>query len=533
MDEPRFYQKTWFYYVSWSVFWGGIYLWQIWQLGGFAVNLVYIIIDAILFGLGLLVWLAFFAQFVLPVRTFRERQQIFDRLLTYIGGGHGPAIFIENGRLRISHEEKSKKGPGVVWLDSASAAVTRTATSFKQTLGPGVHFTEKGETIASTVDLHTQSQSLGPREGENPFDDKKESQSDEEFKQIQNRRIEVSAWTRDGIEVVPNISVSFKIDSEPVKEKHLPGSRFGFDPEAVRKAVTGEGVSPNAPLDAARRRVAWNQLPALIAADLWREYLSKFTLAQLFEAAQVAPSQPALQPTPIPAETQALYQPSLVSGGAFGAGLAGMLREVNRGLALWADKCERREKEPVKVISEIAKPADIAPGKDDGKKETALETINRMIKARMTEAEVEVLDDSGRPGEGMIRSPEFDLLKRRGIKVLSAGASSLRFPPDIEDQLLKQWSATWLDNAKAERNRIERQRGFVELDGQVETVGSYAKSISENLLKHSPGDIKDTLKILLLRSRDELVKNDRLHRRASMEREELAEIIQWVERNGL
>jgi len=278
MDEPRFYQKPWFYYVAWSLFWGGIYAWQIWQLGGFAVNQVYIFIDVVLFILGMLVWLAFFAQFVLPVRTFRERQQIFDRLLTYLSGGHGPAVFIENGRLRISHEEKSKKGPGVVWLDSASAAVTRTATSFKQTLGPGVHFTEKGETIASTVDLHAQSQSLGPREDENPFAVKKDDQSQEVYDQIQKRRDQVSAWTRDGIEVVPNISVSFKIDAEPVKEKHLPGSRFGFDPEAVRKAVSGEGVSPNAPSDAARRRVAWNQLPALIAADLWREYLSKFTL---------------------------------------------------------------------------------------------------------------------------------------------------------------------------------------------------------------------------------------------------------------
>jgi hypothetical protein len=34
----------------------------------------------------------------------------------------------------------------------------------------------------------------------------------------------------------------------------------------------------------------------------------------------------------------------------------------------------------------------------------------------------------------------------------------------------------------------------------------------------------------MLRSRDELVKNDRMHRRASMEREELEELIQWVER---
>ena len=61
----------------------------------------------------------------------------------------------------------------------------------------------------------------------------------------------------------------------------------------------------------------------------------------------------------------------------------------------------------------------------------------------------------------------------------------------------------------------------------------YTKSLSTNLLRHRPSTPKDTLKILMLRSRDELVKDDRLHRRASMEREELEELIQWVERNGL
>lgn len=526
MDEPRFYQKNWFYYVSRSVVAVGIYGWLVWKMGGLTLGQV--LFDIVLFVLGLLVWLAFFAQFVLPVRTFEERQKIFDRLLTYLSGGHGLAIFIENGRPRVSHEEEKRKGPGVVWLDSASAAVTRTATAFKKTIGPGVHFTEAGESLASAVDLHTQSHSLGPREEEDPFAEKKEEQSDEEYKQIQGRRTEVSAWTRDGIEVVPNISVTFKIDAEPVKEKNLPGSRFGYDAEAVRKAVTAEGINPNAPADASRRRVAWNQLPAFVAADLWREYLSKFTLAQLFEATQIAPSQPAPSAASIPAETQALYTPVLGGGNA----LAGMLREVNRFLARIADRCERRDKEPVPVVGEIPKPPQKAPGAEEVKKETALETINRMIKARMTQPEVEVLDDYGRLGEGALHSPEFALLKERGIQVKSVSVGSLRFAPEVEEKLLAQWSASWLNNAKAERDRIERERGYVELTGQVEAAAAYADSISKSLLKHNPRTPKDALKTLLLRSRDELVKNDRLHRRASMEREELEDIIQWVERNG-
>lgn len=536
MDDERFYQKNWFYGFAWFVVGGGFYAWQIWKIWqawiqyGLIPNPFFLIIDAVIFFLGLFFWLAFFAQFVLPVRTLRERQQIFDRLITYLSGGHGPAIFIENGRTRESKGERLKQGPGVLWLDSASATVTRSAVRFENTFGPGVHFTKKGEIIASTVDLHAQSQGLGPRESENPFAAKSESQSDEEFNQVQKRRMEVSAWTRDGIEIVPNINVLFKIDAEPAKGEE-GGSRFGFDEESVRKAITGEGINPGAPSDESRRRVAWNQLPALITVDLWREYLSKFTLAELFEASQPGPKPKPAPPEPEPQETQALLEPVTPSSGIERT-IAGMLHETNLVLARWADKCEGLGKKPAKSAHPMPKPTPPTKEKEP-EPETALQTINRMIKARLTEVEVDVLDNNGKPGKETIESPEYKLLKGRGLKVMAAGVSNLRFPPNIEDQLVRQWSTTWLDNAKAERERIDRQRGFIELSGQVDAAVQYALSLSSDLFRHKPTTLKDTLKTLMLRSRDELIKEDRFHRRASMEREEIEGLIQWLERNGL
>jgi hypothetical protein len=533
MDERRFYQKPGFYIFSWILVGGGFYIWQIWKMGGLLQLITtrpfLLIVDAFIFGLGLLLWLAFFAQFVLPVKTFKERQQIFDRLMAHLSNSHGPAIFVENGRTRESHGERLKKGPGVLWLDSASAVVTRSATKFENTFGPGVHFTKRGESIASTVDLHSQVQGLGPREFEDSFAPKKEEQSDEEFKQIQKRRLEVSAWTRDGIEVVPNISVVFKIDSTPTKEDE-EGSRFGFDEESVRKAITGEGINPGAPSDAPRHRVAWNQLPALIAADLWREYLSKFTLAELFEVSQPGSRPKPPVPAPEPDKTHAVLEPITPSSGIEKA-ILGMLREMNSALARWADKCEGLGTKPAKSATPPPKPPKDEP--KEPKLETALETINRMIKARMTEAEVDIMDENGKVGTGTLESPEYELLKRRGLKVLAAGVGNLRFPQHIEDQLVYQWSTTWLDNANAEREQIDRQRGFVELSGQVDAARKYALSLSSDLLRHKPRTAKDTLKTLMLRSRDELVKDDRLHRRASMEREELEGLIQWLERNNL
>lgn len=530
MDEQRFYQRPWFYVIAWLVIGGGFYFWQFRSLGGLRANLIFLIIDGFIFFLGLLIWLAFFSQFVLPVQTFSERQKIFDRLLTYLGGGHGPAIFIENGRLRQSLGERNKKGPGVLWLDSASAAVTRTATSFKQTIGPGVHFTDRGESIASTVDLHKQKQTLGPRGDENPFAEKKDGQKEDEFNKIQKRRLDVSAWTRDGIEVVPNVSVTFEIDADPVKDPAVPGSRFGYSEEAVFKAIVREGINPDAPRDAQRRLVAWNQLPALIAVDLWREYLAKFRFRQLFEESQRYVSKPVTPIGQLPAETQAQPPSTVPSGGA----LTGIIRSLNDYLARLADRCESGTKPRISIVPDAIKYAEgDTPGTGSVKSETALQTINRMIKARMTEPLVEDLDSAGNPsGKSPPNSDEFKVLSDRGIRVISVNISGLRFPPSIEDQLVRQWSTTWLDSAKAEHKRIDRLRSFVELDGQVDAVLAYAQSLSNHLVQVKPEDLKGTLKTLLLRSRDQLVNDDRMHRRASMEREELEEIIQWVERNG-
>ncbi len=530
MDERRFYQKPWFSISLWLLLGGGFYLWQIRQMGGLLPNLSTVFLDALLFTIGLYVWMAFFAQFVLPVRSFDERRRIFERLLIYLSGRHGPAIFIRDGKQIKRLGEEKKKGPGVLWLDSASAAVTRNATSFRQTLGPGVHFTQDGEYIAGSVDLHLQNQSLGPREGENPFVARQDDQTEDEYKEIQKRRLEVSAWTRDGIEVVPNVSVTFKIDATPAKDEEEEGSRFGFDAESVREAITGEGINPNAPDDAPRRHVAWNQLPALIAADLWREYLSKFTLAELFEVDGPITTLTPSVPAPRPDHTRAQVQP-VVASGRLEMSLAGIFHEANRILAGLGDRCERSEQQPITHVLPAAKPGIQAEAKEP-EPETALQTINRMIKARMTSPKVILLDDSGEPEEEFVDSPEYNLLERRGIKVVSAGVGSLRFPPNIEEQLVRQWSSTWLESAQADRERTDRLRGFVELRGQAEAERDYAQSLSSNLLRHRPTRPKDTLKVLLMRSRDELVKNDRMHRRASMEREELEELIQWVERGG-
>lgn len=548
MDETPFYKRPWFYIVGWLAFLLLFYGAQIYRMGGIRANLFDLLLDLVcLFPLLLVLWMAFFAQFVLPVRTFLDRQKIFDRLITYLLGGHGPALFIENGIIKEHTGERLKRGPGVLWLDSASAAVTRTPTAIKQTLGPGVHFIESKEYIAGTVDLHIQSHSIGPKESDKPFEPQNDSQTDDEYKQIQDRAKQVSALTRDGIEIVPKISVNFRVNTGFPAEGQ-PGSRFGYrkgvtkkdkeaereDMEAIRRAILGEGVNPMIDRGSPRHRIAWNQLPVLLAVDVWREYASKFTLDELFLPTQIIPPTPAESPAPTPDEIALLSQPIRVS--AVRENVQSMFTSMLRGINDWMERTlmtmESAPQEPVrKPAPPPASPGTPASVNTEPQKKTALWVINEMVKLRLTQPEVPYFDDHGRRGEGTISSPEYKLLEERGLKVLSVTISNLMMNPTIEDTIIRKWSTTWLKNAKNESEQIERRKTVIESTGREKAFRQYADMLSRELMKKKPQGIKDTLKTLLMWSRTTIFNNDQLRKRMTAEEQDLEDIIKWIEVN--
>lgn len=548
MDDDPIYRRPWFYIAGWLVILLLVYGLQIMRMGGIRANLFEIFFDlACVFPLLLILWLAFFAQFVLPVRTFGDRQKMFERLVIYLLGGHGPALFIENGQIKEHSGERLKKGPGVLWLDSASAAVTRTAVSIKQTIGPGVHFISWGESVAGTVDLHIQSQVIGPKETDKPFASKRDDQPQEVYDQVQDRRKQVSALTRDGIEVIPVISISFRVKTGFPKDRQ-PGSRFGYrmgvrrsdrqseekDKEAIRRAILAEGVNPHALPDSPRRRVAWNELPAALAVDVWREYAAKFTLDQLFEPTQLVPPPPPPTVQPTEEEIDPLSQPLQVSGSRNNMqdGMARMVRELNLMMSRMSNFLEgnkpgggRRNATPT-VFSPPA------TTKKEPQKKTALQVINEMVKARLTQAEVDILDDHGVRGQGKIPSLEYNLLQERGLEVRSVGIFSLRFDPDIETTIIRRWSATWLLNAQLESEQVERKRNLVATKGYEKAIRQYADFLSKDLTQKKPVGIKETLKTLLLRTRTLIINNHQLRQRMTDEQQDLEDIIRWIEGNG-
>lgn len=168
------------------------------------------------------------AQFALPVRTFDERMKAFDRILLYLRGKHGPAIFVTEGKANTRKDESENVLPGVALVDLSSAIVLEQQKNtiawqlnhwqaeqksveaeasgkplfavrqivrklngetppWVRVAGPGVVFTDWGEKIHSVVDLRKQTRGMG----------------------------EAQAFTRDGIELKGPLFVVFSLSNAP------------------------------------------------------------------------------------------------------------------------------------------------------------------------------------------------------------------------------------------------------------------------------------------------------------------------------
>lgn len=558
MDDIPFYKRPWFFITSWLIILLVVYFSQIYRMGGVQANKDTVFKDLFcIFPLFFLIWMAFFSQFVLPVRTFRDRQKIFDRLFRHLTGNHGPALFIENGEIREHSQESLKRGPGVVWLDSASSAVTRTAVAIKKTIGPGVHFTDTDEYIekSGTLDLHVQTQKLGPKDGEKPFEDKKENQTQEQYDDVQKRRRQVSANTRDGIEIIPDISITFRVNTGfPARGE--PGSRFGYrtgltpeakineqeDQEVIRKAILGEGVNPNIDPESTLHRVAWNRLPAMLAVDVWREYASKFTLDELFNPTQIVQPPSAQPPTPTYDEIAAMVNPSQAAplpprrSGIFDRLIQDLYNSIEGTIISLEQRDVSKPTSPEGTTTTT--PPTLATFNAAPANKTALQLINEMLKARLTQSAVTLMDEYGNRQAGEMQSREYEILQQRGLKVLSVSVSNVRLHPTIQENLINQWKANWLKLAKGESELLDLNRTLVEVAAQDRIQYDYALRLSREvdaLCRKGNPTVEGLLKSLLLRSRAMIRSGEfsnSLRRRMTMELQDIEDTIKWLGEDG-
>jgi hypothetical protein len=360
-----------------------------------------------------------------------------------------------------------RQGAGVMWLDSASAAVLRTESRFTRTVGPGVHFTNYGEYLEGTHDLHIHTQSIGPEETDDPFTVQKNHAS---YQQMQERRWATSGTTRDGIEVLASIGVVFRIKST----EREGGTEFGFDEinseKAIRESIT-RGAKHVKPV--------YSPLPARMAVDIWREYLSKFRLNELFEIVDWGD------------ETTVQFIASQVKN------------RLSQDIVISLDDFGRPKL--------MGKP-------DEGKFKKYCE-LRKAGRAKEAENMCE-----------RVPSQEFKILNAMGLEINAASIKRLSFAPEVEERLISQWTALWLKNANKERDQVESKRKQAETTAIDEAVKEFALNATPDLIKRIPQSSTESLSpagtlSLLVRSTFKGVRrNSDLLSRISNEQRDLIEI---------
>jgi len=158
------------------------------------------------------------SQFVLPVKSLEDRQKARDSFLSFINGEYKMAVFVKEGKIIESHGESENSRGGVILVDLSSAVALsqqedtqswnivdglddevsqnthprlkqnpkKEHGSFVEAKGPGLVFIENGQKISNVIDLRPQS-----------------------------RKEEVLAYTRNGIQVSSQVSVTFSLSDEP------------------------------------------------------------------------------------------------------------------------------------------------------------------------------------------------------------------------------------------------------------------------------------------------------------------------------
>ncbi len=487
---------------------------------------------------GFILWGFFFAQFILPLQTISDRFRAVWRLFAHFFGMHGPAIFVENGVPREHTGEEDKSGPGLIWLDTASGAILKRRTGITRTVGPGIYFTARGETLGGTVDLHRQKQVIGPRPGEDPFATKPKDTSDEAallaYEEARKRASETIAYTNDHHPVVPNIIVFFKINAQPASGV-APGSRFGFDKEAVYLALT-RGTMVDASQEAKHTEIQWNELPAHIAAEVWREMLEKYRFSDLF---QPMPAELDLGTPPPPPKPQTPPEPAKPTGTI--SWLKEYLGDLDRWLAHQVHILNKAFFAPKAPETEERCQQPEAPPRPQQDKITVMEFIQQIMRYRLAHPMWPEVDSNGEPTGRWLESPEYRLLLQRGIKVQTVIVTNLRFKKNIDDLLLYTWTEHWAQRALARAQEIEQQLEAIGKDAQHQATVDFceylARRVNRNarhfLAQRGKARTQRAAQQILFDTHNYLTGNELLRQRCQLEIKQISQIQHQVREEGL
>lgn len=387
--------------------------------------------------------LLFVSQFVLPVSHSADRRRVFERLLIYLNGFHGPAVFVKEGKEIAKPEELRSARPGVAFVDLSSAIVlekqyfaggARTAlgagllgrltrprrrvsatasSSMPQAqnaraAGPGIVFTGFGERIRGTVSLRRQ------------------------FRLKPN----VKGITRDGFEVFSHVYTLFTL---------------GEPPEVLRVTYTGEGPDSIQVIQVDERKKVIKDLSDELDAD------DKYEIHRWFQNYDPE-AQP---PSPLVEETEGYQSPYSFDPQRVFNAVYGNARLIKEGVV------EEWTELPLKVAIEayhdmvamwnyddlyLPEKPDKFPFREEFRPKFSRRVRNQGVLSYQM-----ILRADGQP---VAKDQPWDesqlyiypvqslrtskVLRDRGIRVIAAGFAELRpSNPAVLQQRLDHWRARW------------------------------------------------------------------------------------------
>ena len=167
-------------------------------------------------------------------------------------------------------------------------------------------------------------------------------------------------------------------------------------------------------------------------------------------------------------------------------------------------------------------------------KKTALQVINEMVKARLTQSAVDQMDEYGNRKGSQIASREYELLQQRGLNVITVNVSNIRLHPTIQENLIKQWKANWLKLAKGESELLDLKRTLIETAAVDKAQFNYAIRLgreADAICRKGNPTVEGLLKALLLRSRAMIRSGEfsnSLRRRMTTELQDIEDAIKWL-----
>lgn len=227
-----------------------------------------LVLILLFFCLSLFASISALSFFILPLKIPADFFKLLQRIILFALHLHGPIQFVRDGKPEIIHAGFKPNHPGLIWLDSDSAAIISQTTSYHRIAGPGICFTERDEFIIKSISLLPQKKWVGPFEDEKPFAPQGKKEPIDDYQARIKRAEKTTAFTIDGKKIIASFLLEFKLDAA-AGEGACP---YGFNPISIKKALLSHPI-------AARNGMAvfmeeWSDLPGILIANFWKEYIS-------------------------------------------------------------------------------------------------------------------------------------------------------------------------------------------------------------------------------------------------------------------